>query len=111
MTATQNINETAHGLEVGTIIHVSGGYDQTYYTFYQVVEVKGSTKVILRELQDETVRDVAWATREIRPVKDAFKGEPLTCIFKGNYSGFFRSKGKLFTRTNLNRVYTETSYG
>jgi len=111
MTTAIQTTETAHGLKVGEVLCVSGGYDQTYYQFFQVVEVRARTKVVLQELELETVRDVAWAVREIRPMLNNFRGKPLTATFLKENSGWFKSLGKLFCRANLNRTYTETSYG
>lgn len=47
------------GLEVGDILMSMWGYDQTNVDYYQVVELVGKTKVLIREIAQE-VEETAW---------------------------------------------------
>lgn len=62
-------------IEVGDVLNTSWGYEQTNVEFYQVIERKGKTKVVLREIGSERVRETSWCSADVKPVKDAFIGE------------------------------------
>lgn len=66
-------------IQVGTILHYSWGYDQTNAEFFQVIERKKAT-VIVRAIGSESVshEDDKWMSGRVRPIRDAFKGEPMT---------------------------------
>lgn len=66
--------ETVHHLQVGQILSSSWGYEQTNVNFYQIVEIRGKCKIILREINK--VRDFQGSMHgTCVPVKDQFIGE------------------------------------
>lgn len=44
-----------HPLQIGSILYSSWGYDQTNIDFYQVIELIGTSTVVLRELAQEQI--------------------------------------------------------
>ena len=69
-----------HGLEVGCIVHYSWGYDQTNPEFWEVIEKKGKTMVVLREIAQITVKATGPMASQVtcRPGVFLEKGEPVT---------------------------------
>lgn len=61
-----------YGVKVGDIFYSSWGYDQTNIDFFQVVELKGSQMVKVREIAQTTVRTETAMSEYVKPVKDAF---------------------------------------
>jgi len=53
-----------HGLEVGSVLYSSWGYDQTNVNFYEVTDVKGK-QVILRPIGKKTVKDDGYSASVI----------------------------------------------
>lgn len=66
-----------HTLQVGDILKASWGYDQTNIDFYQVVELRGKSNVVIREIGQEhgsATGPDSWITM---PRRDSFHGEPM----------------------------------
>jgi hypothetical protein len=63
---------------VGSILYTSWGYDQTNYDFYQVVERRGTSTIVLRKLAVESENE-GWCRDKVKPRKDVFieRDEPL----------------------------------
>jgi len=65
--------------EVGDMVYTSWGYEQTNIDFYQVVETRGKTVVVLRPISYSVVETTSWCSESRNPVKDSFIGEEITC--------------------------------
>tara|TARA_R100000808_G_scaffold19434_1_gene42155 strand:- start:1772 stop:2353 length:582 start_codon:yes stop_codon:yes gene_type:complete len=75
-------------LNIGDIYYASWGYDQTNVNFYQVVEIKGSATVVLRELSQNTVKDSYYShgmACSVVPVKDEFLNDNTMTKRVGQY--------------------------
>lgn len=61
-------------VEVGSIFVSSWGYDQTNVDAYQVIEKKGSSTIVLKEIGLSTVEDSNYGNMScnVIPVKDSF---------------------------------------
>lgn len=72
-------------IKVGQIFHSSWGYNMTLNSFYQVVELKGSSSVVLREIgKDAIENNGGWSGKEV-PLKNSFVGsERLTKRIKND---------------------------
>lgn len=46
-----------HPLQIGSILYTSWGYEQTNIDFYQVIELIGTSTVVLRELAQEKITE------------------------------------------------------
>jgi hypothetical protein len=57
---------------IGDIFYSSWGYDQTNVSFYQVVEKRGKTTAILREVAQEMAEAVSGMSGRVVAVKDKF---------------------------------------
>lgn len=65
---------------VGDIFYSSWGYDQTNVSFYQVVEKRGKTTAVLREIKQNTVEGSTerhGMACDVVGVKDAFIGDEI----------------------------------
>lgn len=67
-----------HFLQIGSILYASWGYEQTNIDFYQVIELIGTSTVVLRELAQEAVteqnNDLCGKTKAI---PNCFINEPF----------------------------------
>jgi hypothetical protein len=59
---------------VGTILYASWGYEQTNYDFYQLVQRRGQSTLVLRKLKVSKESE-GWARYKVMPLKDQFDGE------------------------------------
>lgn len=66
-----------HTLKVGDILRSSWGYDQTNIDFYQVVELRGKTSVVIREIGQKHVEATGPDSWTTMPNAGAFRGEPM----------------------------------
>jgi hypothetical protein len=66
--------EFQHGLEPGTMLYNSWGYDQTQIDFYQVVKIVGK-QLEIRPVEKKTVREEKTAIYVV-PVPNKFTGSP-----------------------------------
>ena len=60
------------GVNVGDIFHFSWGYEQTNANYFQVVALKGTKQVIIREIAYEIVQTTGLDSYKVRPVKNSF---------------------------------------
>ncbi len=63
-------------IKVGDILVSSWGWEQTNVDFYQVVERRGKTTVLLRKIS-RTVTETGYMSGEAMPVKDNFIGDEV----------------------------------
>ena len=60
------------GVKVGDIFHYSWGYEQTNANYFQVVALKGTKQVVIREISYETVETTGIDSYRVKAVKDSF---------------------------------------
>lgn len=68
--------EKAKNVKIGDVFACSWGYDQTNVDFYQVVKRSPKT-VTLREIEKTQTGETGFMSGEVRPVLNAFIGDPL----------------------------------
>lgn len=66
-----------YNVKVGSIFVASWGYEQTNVNAYQVIECKGKSTVLLKEISLETVEQTSFNSEYVRPVKDSFFKEEI----------------------------------
>jgi hypothetical protein len=66
--------EYQHGLELGTMLYRSGGYDQTNVDFYQVTKIVGK-QIEIRKVEKKIVREEKTSVYVV-PVPNKFIGAP-----------------------------------
>jgi len=68
-----------HGCEVGSIFVCSWGYEQTNIDWYQVVELRGKSTVVIRQIHsaDASNGNEGWAQGKSIPAIDHFKGDAM----------------------------------
>jgi hypothetical protein len=103
-----------HGVKVGDIFVMSWGYDQTNVDYFQVVELKGSQMVKIREIASKFVRAASPMSGYVKPVKDAFLTYSLfTSDKKGEYNnnnGIFKKTLKMGDTIYLNMSSYANAY-
>lgn len=62
--------------KVGSILYTSWGYDQTNIDFYQVVERRGKTTIVLRQLKRRSENE-GWCRDKVWPLPDEFVNDEL----------------------------------
>ena len=67
-----------NGISKGTIFYSSWGYEQTNIDFYQVIELKGKSTIVLLEMKKNTMREDGFMTGLCEPVENSFTGEKIT---------------------------------
>lgn len=67
-----------HPLQIGSILYASWGYEQTNIDFYQVIDLIGTSTVVLREIAQEkiTERNDAFCGK-IKAKPNCFIDEPF----------------------------------
>ena len=60
------------GVKVGDIFHYSWGYEQTNANYFQVVALKGTKQVIIREIAYKTTETTGLDSYRVAPCKDRF---------------------------------------
>jgi len=103
--------DNEHPFKVGDILYDSWGYEQTNIDFYQVVDVKDKTiKITPIEKKSENAKDPH--TAYVQPVKNAFKGKPITKkILYNKYSKYhIKSKYGTFEKYKDNEKIFSSSY-
>lgn len=60
------------GVKIGDIFHYSWGYEQTNANYFQVVALKGTKQVIIKEIAYQVTETTAFESYKVRPVKDSF---------------------------------------
>jgi hypothetical protein len=66
-------------VNVGDIFHTSWGYEQTNVNFFQIIEKKSASTVLIREISSEVLEETSWCSNTINPIKDAFIGDTKKC--------------------------------
>lgn len=74
-------NAEGHGLELGSILRCSWGYDQTNIDYYEVTKLLGRKKVEIREIAQATSGD-GW-TGKCVPLPGEYTGKPMTKMAHG----------------------------
>jgi hypothetical protein len=64
--------EFKENLKVGSILSYTWGWEQTNWQFYQVVELKGKSTVVIRELNQDAGPEEGFMTNKTKPIKDSF---------------------------------------
>ena len=59
-------------VKIGDIFCFSWGYEQTNVDYFQVVALKGTKQVIIREIAYEIAETTGLESYKVRPVKDSF---------------------------------------
>lgn len=59
-------------VKVGDIFHYSWGYEQTNANYFQVVALKGTKQVIIREISYEITETTGLDSYKVKPCKDRF---------------------------------------
>ncbi len=73
----ENLRKTIEGVQIGTILHYSWGYEQTQCEYFQVV-YKSGRRVTLREIGSRVVPGSEGFMCDARqPLRDEFIGEPF----------------------------------
>lgn len=99
-----------HGWEVGTILQGSWGHEQTNQVFLQVVESKGNS-ILVQRIASEIVESTGPMSESVRPIKDAFRGEPFRKTVQFNESGpYLRHSHAYLTPAEPGRVYYCSHY-
>ena len=71
--------ELLAGMEVGTLLHYSWGYDQTQGEFFQVVKIVGKASVSIRPIAGfRVVGSEGHDCCRMTPAKDSFTGKATT---------------------------------
>ena len=60
------------GVKVGDIFHYSWGYEQTNVNYFQVVSLKGTKQVVIREIGYEITETTGIDSFRVKAVKDSF---------------------------------------
>lgn len=60
------------GVKIGDIFHYSWGYEQTNANYFQVVALKGTKQVVIREISYEIAETTGLDSYKVRPCKDVF---------------------------------------
>ena len=63
------------GVKIGDIFSFSWGYEQTNVNYFQVVALKGTKQVIIREISYKTVETIGFDSYKVRPCKNIFLKE------------------------------------
>lgn len=102
------------GIQVGDVFVNSWGWEQTNIDFWQVVELRGKTQIILRAINSKH-RAIAPMQSMVTPAKDSFtshyEGETIRKTVKGTTENPYCSmKHGLLTLTSWDTEHHETSY-
>lgn len=60
------------GVKIGDIFVFSWGYEQTNINYFQVVGLKGTKQVIIREIAYKTTETTGYESYKVAPCKDRF---------------------------------------
>lgn len=103
-----------HGVKVGDIFRMSWGYEQTNVDYFQVVELKGSTMIKIREIASKFIRSESSLSGYVKPAKDAFLDRSVwTANTKGesnNNDGIYKKVLKMGDTIYLNMCSFANAY-
>lgn len=60
------------GIKIGDIFHFSWGYEQTNANYFQVIGLKGTKQVIIREISYEITKTIGFDSYKVKPCKNSF---------------------------------------
>lgn len=60
------------GIKVGDIFCFSWGYEQTNINYFQVVTLKGTKQVVIREIAYEIIETTGFESHKVKPCKNKF---------------------------------------
>ena len=106
-----NNTDNEHPFKVGDILYDSWGFEQTNIDFYQVIDVKDKTiKITPIEKKSDSAK--GSHTAYVQPVKNAFKGKPMTKkILYNKYSKYhIKSKYGTFEKYKDDEKIFSSSY-
>lgn len=69
---TKQTQQNYLGVKIGDIFHFSWGYEQTNTDYFQVVGLKGTKQVVIREISYEITETTGFESYKVRPCKDRF---------------------------------------
>ena len=104
-----------YGVKVGDVFYESWGWEQTNIDFWQVVELKGTTQIILRAINSKIVESVGFCSNMVKPIKNSwgkhYAGEEIRKTVKGTPENPYCSAehGNLY-KTTWDKTHNETSY-
>ena len=101
----------ALGVQIGDVFYYSWGYEQTNIDYYQVVDLRGKTQIILREISHEG-RSIGFCSQMVKPIRDAFvTEETIRKTVKGTKEHPYCSmEYGLLHKTDWETEHNETSY-
>ena len=70
--ATQKQQKNYLDVKIGDIFCFSWGYEQSNIDYFQVVALKGTKQVIIRQISYEIAETTGYESYKVRPVKDSF---------------------------------------
>lgn len=68
----QNKQQNYLGVKIGDIFHYSWGYEQTNANYFQVVALKGTKQVIIKEIAYQVTETTGLDSYKVRACKDKF---------------------------------------
>lgn len=92
----------------GTILFSSYGYDQTNFAFYQIIERRGQSTLILRRLQIDSEPE-GWCRNKVAPLKDQFTKHPSITRRISKY-GYLKAEHNEFLHVWDGKPKHATSY-
>lgn len=106
--------ENIHGVKVGDIFYMSWGYEQTNINYFQVVELKGSTMIKIREIASQFIRSESSLSGYVKPAKDAFLERSIwtvdTKAESNNNDGIYKKVLKMDDTIYLNMCSFANAY-
>ena len=103
--------------QIGDVFVESFGYDETHYKFYQLVEFKGKTQGVFREIKAKYDYGL-YGTAEVTPLKDNFRYDDDDVLVKqlqvdkctGKYRVYFRVDSCSLATKADDTPYRENSF-
>lgn len=68
----QNKQQNYLGVKIGDIFHYSWGYEQTNANYFQVIALKGTKQVIIKEIAYQVTETTGLDSYKVRACKDKF---------------------------------------
>lgn len=103
-----------HGVKVGDIFSMSWGYEQTNVNYFQVVELKGSTMIKIREIASQFIRSESSLSGYVKPAINTFlERSTWTTDTKGEYNnndGIYKKVLKMGDTIYLNMCSFANAY-
>jgi len=74
-TTSKQTKKNYLAVKIGDIFHYSWGYEQTNTNYFQVVALKGTKQVVIREIAYEITETTGFDSYLVKPCKDEFLKE------------------------------------